>query len=218
MRTFEIALALLWRRKERRNVPFQYQFQDAKRLRIDGQPNSMQPYQTNVDMQTQQIYYQPMSQTSITKYPLDTQTPANSSPSRSPILNTSVSPSSTRDPFEEVKCFHHRHQPVTPAPISQTCFRPANRYSNLSPQSSFAPLQVPAESTTSSPLPLQRDEGETVNDPVSTRRQLTGVLETILIPDEDVNPLESEIVIVSVKSPTVPSLERTVSPLFSSPQ
>ena len=204
--------------RKNRNVPSLYQYQDSKRLRIDGQPNQIQSYQPNINMRTQQqMYYQQMSQTSIAKYPLDTQSPTNSSPSRSPILNTSVSPSSTRDPFEDVKCFHHRHQPITPAPISQTCYRPSNLYGNLSPQS-FAPLQVPAESTTSSPLQNERDEVGSTNDFVNTRQQPAELLETILIQDEDdVNTLESEIVIVSVKSPTVPPQEQTASPLISSP-
>ena len=216
--------------RKNRNIPFPFPNNANKRVRIDGQSfPTQQIYPTNTDTQTQQYYYQQVPQltpqfpiespclTSINKYPLDTASPTNSSPSRSPILNTSLSPTSTREPSEEVKCSHLRHQPFTPAPITQACYRPSNLRIYSSPTSTSTPVQVPAESATSS-LPAERHGTEAQYIPVNYRQQPQAeILDTILIHDEDSTNIESEIIIVSVKSPTIPATDLTSSPLIMSP-
>ena len=218
--------------RKNRSIPFPFPNNTTKRLRIDAQAiPAQQSYQTNTDTQSQQFYFQQMSQltpqfpvespclTSIIKYPLDTASPTNSSPSRSPILNTSQSPTNTREPLEEVKCSHLRHQPFTPAPITQACYRPSNLRMYTSPMSTFTPVQAPAEPDTS-PLPLERRDTGAPHIPVNNRQQPQAeILDTILIQDEeDPNTVESEIVIVSVKSATIPAPDLVSSPLILSPQ
>ena len=216
--------------RKNRSVPFSFPNNTTKRVRIDGPSiQAQQTYPTNTDSQTQQYYYQQMSHlspqypiespclTSIIKYPLDTHSPTNSSPSRSPILNTSLSPVSNRDPSEDVKCSHLRYQPFPPAPITQACYRPTNLRLYSSPTSTLAHMQAPAESATS-PVPAERYGTEVQHIPVNNRQQPQAeIVDTILIPDEDPNSIESEIIIVSVKSPTIPAPDLASSPPILSP-